>query len=69
MIRLEDERPFKTPSFEEIKPQLQQNLQRQAIDKVIGDLRAKAKVELTRTHSALRQVGVSPPSGGRYGTS
>ncbi len=45
VIRLEDERPFKTPGFEEVKPQLQQNLQRQAIDKVIGDLRAKAKVE------------------------
>ncbi len=45
VIRLEDDRPFKTPGFEEVKPQLQQNLQRQAIDKVIGDLRAKAKVE------------------------
>ncbi len=45
VIRLDDERPFKTPGFEEVKPQLQQNLQRQAIDKVIGDLRAKAKVE------------------------
>jgi peptidyl-prolyl cis-trans isomerase C len=45
VIRLDDERPFKTPGYEEVKPQLQQNLQRQAIDKVIGDLRAKAKVE------------------------
>lgn len=45
VIRLDDERPFKTPDFDEVKPQLQQNLQRQAIDKVIGDLRAKAKVE------------------------
>jgi len=45
VIRLDDERPFKTPGFEEVKPQLQQNLQRQAIDKVIGDLRAKAKVD------------------------
>ena len=45
VIRLEDERPFKTPGFEEVKPQLQQNLQRQAIDKIVGDLRAKAKVE------------------------
>lgn len=45
VIRLDDERPFKTPGFEEVKPQLQQNLQRQDIDKVIGDLRAKAKVE------------------------
>ena len=45
VIRLDDERPFKTPGFEEVKPQLQQNLQRQAIEKVIGDLRAKAKIE------------------------
>jgi peptidyl-prolyl cis-trans isomerase C len=45
VIRLEDERPFKTPSFEEVKPQLQQNLQRQAVDKVISDLRAKAKID------------------------
>ncbi len=45
VIRLEDERPSKTPSFEEVKPQLQQNLQRQAVDKVIGDLRAKAKID------------------------
>ena len=45
VIRLDDERPFKTPGFEEVKPQLQQNLQRQAIDKVIGDLRAKAKID------------------------
>ncbi len=45
VIRLEDERPFKTPSYEEVKSQLQQNLQRQAIDKVVAELRAKAKVE------------------------
>ena len=45
VIRLEDERPFKTPSFEEVKPQLQQNLQRQAVDKVVSDLRAKAKID------------------------
>jgi peptidyl-prolyl cis-trans isomerase C len=45
VIRLDDERPFKTPGFEEVKPQLQQNLQRQAIDKVIGSLRAKAKID------------------------
>jgi peptidyl-prolyl cis-trans isomerase C len=45
VIRLDDERPFKTPGFDEVKPQLQQNLQRQAIDKLVGELRAKAKVE------------------------
>jgi len=45
VIRLDDERPFKTPAFEEVKPQLQQSLQRQAIEKVVGDLRAKAKID------------------------
>ena len=45
VIRLDDERPFKTPRFEEVKPQLQQNLQRQAVDKAVGELRAKAKID------------------------
>jgi peptidyl-prolyl cis-trans isomerase C len=45
VIRLDDERPFKSPSFEEVKPQIQQNLQRQALDKVVSELRAKAKIE------------------------
>lgn len=45
VIRLDDERPLKPPSFEEIKPKIQQNLQRQALDKAVGELRAKAKIE------------------------
>jgi len=42
VIRLEDTRPL---SFEAIKPQLQQVVQREMIQKQIDDLRAKAKVE------------------------
>ena len=45
VIRVEDERATKIPSFEEAKPQLQQMVQGQLVQKVIGDLRAKAKVE------------------------
>ncbi len=45
IIRLEDERATKVPSFEEAKPQLQQMLQGQAVRKMLADLRAKAKVE------------------------
>jgi len=45
VIRLDDERAMKFPSIEEVKPQIQQGLQRQAIEKLIADLRAKAKVE------------------------
>lgn len=45
IIRLEDERATKVPTFEEAKPQLQQMMQGQAVQKMLGDLRAKAKVE------------------------
>lgn len=45
VIRLDDTRDLKTPPFEEVKPQLQQRLQQQAIQKEITDLRAKSKIE------------------------
>ncbi len=42
VIRLDDLRPL---SFEAIKPQLQQVVQRENMQKIVSDLRAKAKVE------------------------
>lgn len=45
VIRLDDERATKLPPYEEVKNQIQQGMQRQALDKYIADLRAKAKVE------------------------
>jgi peptidyl-prolyl cis-trans isomerase C len=45
VIRLDDERARKFPPFEEVKPQIQNQLQQQAVGKAINDLRAKAKVE------------------------
>lgn len=45
VIRLEDERTFTPPSFEDVKPNLQQNVQQQMVQKALSDLRAKAKVE------------------------
>ena len=45
VIRLDDERPMKIPPLEEAKQQVQTVLQRQAVDRVVADLRAKAKVE------------------------
>jgi peptidyl-prolyl cis-trans isomerase C len=45
VIRLEDERATKVPTFEEAKGQLQQLVQNQVVQKAISDLRAKAKVE------------------------
>ena len=45
VIRVDDERAMKFPPIDEVKAQIQQGLQRQALDKFIADLRAKAKVE------------------------
>ena len=45
IIRLDDERASKAPGFDEIKGRLQEHMQRQALDKLLTDLRAKAKVE------------------------
>lgn len=45
VIKLEDERPYQFPAFEEVKPQLQQGMQQQQREKVIKELRETAKVE------------------------
>jgi peptidyl-prolyl cis-trans isomerase C len=49
VIRLDDERPRKVPSYDEVKgnlaQQMQQNAQKLAVDKLLTELRAKAKIE------------------------
>ena len=45
VIRLDDERATKVPSFDEAKPELAQLMQRQLLQKAVADLRAKAKIE------------------------
>lgn len=45
VIRLEDERATKIPSFEDAKPQLLDLVQSQMVEKLIADLRGKAKIE------------------------
>lgn len=45
VIKMEDTRPRKAPTFEEMKPMLQQAAQSQTVEKLIGQLRAKAKIE------------------------
>lgn len=45
VIRLDDERPAELPKFEEVKPQVAEQLQQQKLAKFQEDLRAKAKVE------------------------
>ncbi|MPN63309.1 putative parvulin-type peptidyl-prolyl cis-trans isomerase [bioreactor metagenome] len=45
VILLEDVREMKAPPFDEVKPQIQQRLQQQKVEKHILDLRAKAKIQ------------------------
>ena len=45
IIKLEDVRDLKIPALDEIKPQLTQRLQQQAVKQMIADLRKEAKIE------------------------
>jgi peptidyl-prolyl cis-trans isomerase C len=45
VIKLDDVRPLQVPAFDQLKPQLQQRLQQQNIQKTVAELRAAAKVE------------------------
>ena len=45
VIRLEDVREAQLPPFDQVKPQIVQQMQQQKLAKFQDDLRAKAKVE------------------------
>ncbi len=45
VIKLDDERPFQFPAFEDVKAEIQQSLQQQQHQQMISDLRAKSKIE------------------------
>lgn len=45
VIRLDDVRETKAPPLEQVKQQIQQDLERKAVQKLQQDLRAKAKIE------------------------
>jgi peptidyl-prolyl cis-trans isomerase C len=44
VIKVDDERATKIPPYEEVKPQIQQQLRQQQVTKAIAELRAKAKI-------------------------
>lgn len=45
IIKMDDIRPLKMPTLEEVKPQIQQRLQQESVQNMIADLRGKAKIE------------------------
>lgn len=46
VIRLDDVRPLKVPGFDELKEQFRQRAQQQQVQKLVMELRSKAKVEM-----------------------
>ena len=52
IIKLEDSRAMQAPPFDEVKQNLRQRAQQQQIDKMISELRSKAKVEETTEATA-----------------
>lgn len=47
VIMLEDSRPMQVPPFEQVKPGLAQQVQQQNLKKLVDDMKAKAKIEIT----------------------
>ncbi|MES2073197.1 MAG: peptidylprolyl isomerase [Pseudomonadota bacterium] len=47
VIMLDDSRPSPVPAMEEVKPKIAQQLQQQSLKKLLDELKAKAKIEIT----------------------
>jgi peptidyl-prolyl cis-trans isomerase C len=60
VILLEDTRPIAAPPLEEVKPQLSQQLQQQAVKKHIDALKAAAKIEVVGAAASAPAPAASP---------
>jgi len=52
VIQLEDSKPVEAPPFDEVKPELAQQLGQQNLKKQLDDLKAKAKIEMAEAPAA-----------------
>jgi peptidyl-prolyl cis-trans isomerase C len=60
VIMLEDSRPLQIPPFEQVKPQLSQQVQQQNLKKLVDDMKAKAKIEITAAPAAAPAAPAAP---------
>lgn len=56
VILLEDTRTRQVPTFEQVKPQLAKQMQEQNLKKLVDDMMAKAKIEITGPPTAAAPV-------------
>lgn len=61
VIKLEDTRRAKPPTFNELKPQLETQYRRAAIENLIKKLRAKAKVDIISVPASLEAAPSTKP--------
>ena len=61
VILLEDSRPKMIPPLDQIKSELQQQVQQQNVKKLLDDLKAKAKIEITQAAAPA----ISPAKGSK----
>jgi peptidyl-prolyl cis-trans isomerase C len=45
VIRLDDQRPMKAPPLEQLRPQIEQRLQQARVQKLLADLRSRARIQ------------------------
>jgi len=62
VILLEDSRTKQAPTFEQVKPQLAKNVQEQNLKKLIDDVMAKAKIEITASPAVSPAVSPAKKS-------
>jgi len=62
VILLEDSRPIEAPPFEEVKPNLAQQVQQQNLKKQLDDLKAKAKIEIVGAPGAAGSAPTAAPA-------
>lgn len=62
VILLEDSRPKQIPSFDQIKPMLQQQVQQQSLKKLLDDTKARAKIEIAEAATPAAAPKEGKPS-------
>jgi peptidyl-prolyl cis-trans isomerase C len=60
VIRLDDSKPIEAPPMEEVKPQLSQQLQQQAVKKQLDALKASAMIEIAGASASAPSAAASP---------
>jgi peptidyl-prolyl cis-trans isomerase C len=62
VILLDDSKPVEAPAFEQVKPNLTQQLQQQNLKKQLDDLKSKAKIEIVAAPAPAPATAAATPA-------